>query len=176
MSQIKNIIIHCSDSLWGCARVIRSWHLEKGWSDIGYHFVIQNGAPTRSHLMVERRIHALDGQVECGRYLDDDTFLSDIEKGAHALGYNANSIGICLIGVKDFTSRQMTSLYQLLYDLTRHYQIPADQILGHCETAQAGGKTCPNLNMAKVRSDFACWERLQAGAMKNEMILGGEQP
>lgn len=166
MRQIQNIIIHCSDSLWGCARVIRSWHLERGWSDIGYHFVIQNGYPTSSHLKNARHIHSLDGSVECGRYLDDDTFLFDIEKGAHALGYNANSIGICLIGVKHFTSRQMTSLYQLLYDLTRHYQISAGNILGHCETAQANGKTCPNLNMGRVRSDFACWERLQAGKEK----------
>lgn len=163
MRQIQNIIIHCSDSLWGCAREIRAWHLQRGWSDIGYHFVIQNGFPTFSHLKNKQPIHALDGAVECGRFLDDDTFLADVEIGAHALGYNANSIGICLIGIKDFTSRQMTSLYQLLYDLTRHHQIPAASILGHCETAQANGKTCPNLNMVKLRSDFECWERLQAG-------------
>ncbi|GFP28973.1 hypothetical protein HKBW3S33_02389, partial [Candidatus Hakubella thermalkaliphila] len=78
-----NIIIHCSDSEWGCAREIRKWHLERGWKDIGYHFVILNGK-------VLPRLHlpAIDGSIECGRILNETLTVETDEVGSHALGYN----------------------------------------------------------------------------------------
>lgn len=155
MRQIDNIIVHCSDSLWGCAREIRQWHLARGFADIGYHFVILNGVPTFNHEKNMHRVPSLDGSIECGRYLDDDGFISDVEVGAHTLGYNDHSVGVCLIGVHDFTAKQMETLQRLLSDLSIAYHVPAENILGHCETAsgKAEGKTCPNLDMQKVR-DF----------------------
>ena len=53
---ISEIIIHCSATKAGRefhADDIRRWHLQRGFADIGYHFVI-----------------ALDGTVEPGRPLD----------------------------------------------------------------------------------------------------------
>ncbi len=154
MRKIENLIVHCSDSLWGCAREIRKWHLARGWSDIGYHFVILNGRPTFAHEEHATVIPTLDGSVEVGRYLDDDSFISDVEVGAHALGYNDKSIGVCLIGKTEFTLRQITSLDRLLWDLCMLYHVPFDAIIGHYETAsgKAEGKTCPNLDMDVVRN------------------------
>ena len=43
MREIKKIIIHCSDSEFGDAALIDKWHKERGWTGIGYHYVILNG-------------------------------------------------------------------------------------------------------------------------------------
>jgi N-acetyl-anhydromuramyl-L-alanine amidase AmpD len=55
------------------AEEIREWHLQKEWDDIGYHYVIRR-----------------DGKLERGRSLE--------YQGAHVLGHNHESIGICLVG------------------------------------------------------------------------------
>ena len=76
MRRIDEIIIHCSDSPEGRndkAEDIRKWHKQRGFSDIGYHFVID-----------------LDGTIEPGRPIE--------QTGAHCTGHNRNSIGICYIG------------------------------------------------------------------------------
>ncbi len=164
MRKISNIVLHCSDSAWGCSREIRGWHIKRGFSDIGYHFVVLNALPTFNHQKNMHRLPALDGAIECGRYLDDDGFISDVEAGAHALGYNGSSIGICLIGVMEFTTNQIFSLHRLLADLTTLYHVAPEKILGHCETksGQSEGKTCPNLNMKKLRDDLATWKKVEA--------------
>lgn len=59
---------------------IRRWHKQRGFRDVGYHYIIR-----------------LNGKIEHGRPLD--------EWGAHAKGYNSNSIGICYIGGTDGTGR-----------------------------------------------------------------------
>ena len=44
MRKIRKIIIHCSATPEGKdidAEEIRQWHLDKGWRDIGYHYVIK---------------------------------------------------------------------------------------------------------------------------------------
>lgn len=76
MRRIDKIILHCSDSPEGRndkAEDIRKWHKKRGFSDIGYHYVID-----------------LDGTVEKGRPIE--------QAGAHCTGHNRNSIGICYIG------------------------------------------------------------------------------
>lgn len=124
MRQITEIIIHCADTPAGRddrADDIRRWHkTERGWSDIGYHYVID-----------------IDGTIEAGR---------DIEKaGAHCAGHNANSIGICYVGGKLFnkpadtrTDAQKASLLLLLKYLRQRY--PKAKIYGHRDFAQ---KACP---------------------------------
>ena len=70
----RRVIVHHSASPDVPAAVIHGWHLAKGWSGIGYHFVIR-----------------ADGAVEAGR--PSHTI------GAHAgPGVNPDSIGICLTG------------------------------------------------------------------------------
>ena len=150
MKKIDNIIIHNSDSGWGTANVIRGWHKERGWTDIGYHFVILNGRP-----MSGTYFPFLDGSVETGRPLDGDGFISAKEVGAHALGYNDKSIGICLIGVRDFTPLQRQRLIAVVSQLMTGFGIPLQNVLGHYETERANGKTCPNIDMNALRRDIA---------------------
>ena len=76
MRKINKIIIHCSATREGRnydVAEIRRWHLKRGWSDIGYHYLIH-----------------LDGKIEEGRPIE--------RMGAHTTGQNRNSIGICYVG------------------------------------------------------------------------------
>lgn len=132
------IIIHCSASNWGNQNEIDKWHKQRGWSECGYHLVINNGK-IKPNLYIE----ALNGSIEVGR---------DINKtGAHTIGYNKNSIGICLIGNNDFTKEQIFNLVDLIVDLMKKYNIPLENVLGHYETPKANGKTCPNIDMHILR-------------------------
>lgn len=144
--RLANIIVHCSDSTWGSAAEIRRWHLQNGWKDIGYHYVISNGL-----LMLDHRLETMDGSIEAGRPLDGDPFIEDFEIGAHALGYNDSSIGVCLIGKTSFTARQIGSLLRLLDNLRTTFSVENGAVLGHYETPLSKGKTCPNIDMAHVR-------------------------
>jgi N-acetylmuramoyl-L-alanine amidase len=105
MKKIENIIVHISDSFFGCAREIRNWHLLKGWKDIGYHLVILNG-----QVFPDLNIPCLMGSIELGRPLNGDDFLAGNEIGAHALGFNDRSIGICGIGKGKWHPSQVASL------------------------------------------------------------------
>jgi len=70
------IILHCSATTADPkidVDTIRRWHVKgRGWSDIGYHFVILT-----------------DGRIQRGRPLN--------RNGAHTKGYNQN-IGVCYVG------------------------------------------------------------------------------
>jgi len=154
MRRIALIVIHCSDSAFGNAALIRRWHTNpppkgNGWSDIGYHFVVLNGQRSLNASFDT----AADGLVEPGRPLE--------RIGSHVTGHNAQSIGVCLIGgrsrngqsVKEtwITEKQKAALFTLLDDLTARY--PDARIVGHCELNP--GKTCPNLNMNTLRACYA---------------------
>ena len=105
-----NVIVHCSDSSFGNAALITKWHVvERGFTTIGYHYVILNGwlSPVKRHSY-------FNGHIETGRPLDDDEDMELDERGAHAFGYN-NSVGICLIGLSgNFTEAQLTGLSHLI--------------------------------------------------------------
>jgi N-acetylmuramoyl-L-alanine amidase len=87
MRLIDTIIGHCSftpPKMDIGAAEIRGWHVdENGWLDIGYAYVIRR-----------------NGIIELGRDLDNDGDV-DEEIGAHARGFNAHSIGICVVGGMD---------------------------------------------------------------------------
>jgi len=152
MRPITNIVIHCSASAFGNTNIIRKWHTEppRGWKDIGYHFIILNGNVDPDNNI---DFYTLDGMIECGRQLNDDGFIDDVELGAHALGYNASSVGICLIGDKAFSPDQFNALQRLVKELMQKWNLPKEAILGHCETdfGKAQGKTCPNFDMNWLR-------------------------
>jgi N-acetylmuramoyl-L-alanine amidase len=81
MRDLNRVILHCSATPEGrevSVETIREWHTDppprgRGWSDIGYHYVIH-----------------LNGKIELGRPIE--------VQGAHTSGENEDSIGICYIG------------------------------------------------------------------------------
>jgi hypothetical protein len=117
------VIIHCSDSIWGNAAIIAKWHTlpkpnGRGWSNIGYHYVILNGK-----ISPKAFNGYFDGHIETGRPLDDDNLLEVFEYGAHVKGLNRESIGICLIGESgNFTKKQIGSLEQMFTKLRQQFE------------------------------------------------------
>jgi len=85
---ISKAVIHHTASRDVSVQEIDSWHRERGWDCIGYHFVIRK-----------------DGTIEKGRSLSLN--------GAHALGRN-HFVGIALTGYNVFTKEQLNSLIRLL--------------------------------------------------------------
>lgn len=157
----KQIFIHCSDSDYGCAMVINKWHLARGWSGgIGYHFVIDNGKPYEG---MQSGWGVLNGSIEAGRHLNDDTKITPDEEGAHVYGFNSSSIGICMIGKTSFSEPQFIKLRFLVSELCTKLIIPPTEVYGHCEAGKvdpkfATTKTCPNFNVSDFR--LFCQDKL----------------
>lgn len=133
---IKELIVHCSATPEGkdfTVSQIREWHLQRGFSDIGYHYVIYR-----------------DGSIHIGR---DESVI-----GAHCTGHNTNSIGVCYIGgvatdgktPKDTrTAEQKQSLVKLLKELKIKY--PQASIHGHRDFSS---KACPSFDATKEYSSL----------------------
>jgi len=144
MRNIDKIIIHCSDSDFGDAAVIHEWHLQRGFSKIGYHYVITNCYKTYKSLKDRTPDIINDGTIEYGRSVG--------EVGAHCMGENANSLGICLAGVNTFTAAQLKTLFKLLKNLCNEYSLSVENIYGHYEFSSK--KSCPNMDMDFIRDQF----------------------
>ena len=133
---IKELIVHCSATPEGkdySVDTIRQWHLQRGFSDIGYHYVVYR-----------------DGSIHVGR---DESII-----GAHCTGHNTNSIGVCYIGgcasdgktPKDTrTTEQKQSLVKLLKELKTKY--PQASIHSHKDFAN---KACPSFDATKEYSSI----------------------
>ena len=131
MRKIDTIIIHCSATAEGKSFTVADidrWHRQRGFAQIGYHYVIY-----------------LDGSVHKGRPIE--------LVGAHCQGHNTHSIGICYIGglaadnktPKDTrTSAQKQSLLALLKELRAKF--PSAKIHGHRDYA---AKACPSFDATK---------------------------
>lgn len=162
------IIVHCSDSAWGTEKDINDWHVQRGFTEIGYNWVILNQYPTYTSLKANKPVIENDGKLVGGRDLDKDGD-HDEEDGAHCLGYNKISLGVCLIGDRrkdgtlTFTRAQYDALVNFLVEKCKKYGIPSDKVLGHRETKSGHdeGKTCPELDMGAVRDELR--ERLSDG-------------
>lgn len=129
MRKIDKIIIHCTGTETGTLESVRRFHMEeRGWKDIGYHYFIE-----------------LDGTLRKGR--------SDWSVGAHCTGVNSTSIGVCMVGVKNFSDNQLKTLRELLIELMRKYSLGVESITGHYEwpSAKAQKKTCPNMTTKQLR-------------------------
>lgn len=134
--RIDKIIVHCSATPEGenyTVEQIRQMHLQRGFSDIGYHWYIDR-----------------DGNIFKGR--------SESISGAHTIGQNSHSIGVCYCGgcpprsVKNWdkqgkdtrTPAQKAAILKLLRELKGRY--PNTTIHGHREFAN---KACPSFDAAK---------------------------
>lgn len=129
MRKIDKIIIHCSATPAGrdvTIDEIRSWHIARGFNDIGYHYVID-----------------LQGRTLPGR--------SEAIAGAHCLNQNSHSIGVCYVGGLDAYGRpadtrtpsQKEALIRLVAALRMRY--PEASVHGHREYA---AKACPCFDAA----------------------------
>lgn len=152
MNKWNRIIVHHSASSFGTGPCIDAWHRSRRWSGIGYHYVILNGVVTIDDFRKDRRFDFLDGSIDTGRPLDGDEWVERNEIGAHALGYNKDSIGVCLIHRSGpFTPKQISSLIEVLNHLSVKFSIPPERIVGHCEV-DSKKPVCPGLDMDAVRA------------------------
>lgn len=139
--RIDKIILHCSATPEGenfTVDQIRQVHLQRGFTDIGYHWYID-----------------LNGIIHKGR--------DESKIGAHTRGQNAHSIGVCYAGGcpprsvsgwnkmnKDTrTPAQKAALLKLLKEIKGRY--PTATIHGHREFAN---KPCPCFDAAKEYADL----------------------
>ena len=129
MKEINKVIVHCTATPEGrhtTVEDVRRWHLDRGWSDIGYHYLIY-----------------LDGTVHEGRPLEI--------QGAHCRGQNKNSIGIAYVGGIDkvnFKPKDTRTEEQkeALVDMLEFFKIahtPEAVIYGHRDFAS---KACPSFD------------------------------
>ena len=125
---------HPTDGVWlgpinpqGTARRVR---YGRGWRNGGYQYTIQP-----------------DGTIEFIRAED--------EEGAHAIGFNNHSIGICLLAADgNFKVPQLEALVRLVRSLQLKYRIPTDRVWGHKDVltgSQVGKKTCPDFDIWFLR-------------------------
>ena len=139
MRPLNEIIVHCSATRpsWMADRPvtdkvseIRRWHVQdRKWRDIGYHYVVDR-----------------NGDVGLGRPLS--------QTGAHTVGKNAGTVGICLVGghgssatdsfSTNFTPEQDEALRALISQLRKNYP-SIKKVSGHNNYA---AKACPGFRVA----------------------------
>ena len=144
MRLINCIVIHCTatpNGRWTTVADIDRWHMQRGFRRepvprnafnpalmaIGYHHVIY-----------------ANGAIATGR--------SHAEVGAHAIGHNANSLGLALVGTDKFSAAQWVALRELIQALTqprgsRPAMYPEARIVGHRDLPNVN-KLCPGFSVA----------------------------
>jgi len=141
------IVVHHTASDVGNLAYFRDLHQrERGWPDIAYHFLINNGTAGTAA-----------GQIE-------ESDLWKRREGNYSTKvHTVNEFGIAIVLVGNFEKHrvpelQMESLLHLLLRLKREYGIPLDHIVGHRELWNTA---CPGkyLNMADVRRRLAEMEK-----------------
>lgn len=139
MRHLDTIFVHCTDTRpdwWADRRAedkvneVRRWHKERGWSDVGYHYLIDR-----------------DGTVVEGRPIE--------RTGAHVKGHNKGSVGISLFGGhggsqddlfdEHFTPEQDRALRKLIAQLRMEYP-SITKVRGHNEVSP---KMCPCFTVSK---------------------------
>lgn len=143
------LVVHCADTPATMdigAEKIREWHVnERGWLDIGYHYVIRR-----------------DGTIENGR--------PPWAVGAGVAGYNGNSLHVCLVGgdagpgrrdEHNFSAEQMAAL-ALLLGMLKKYVAPSAKILGHRDFPNVA-KSCPSFDVRKWLGEPSVSVALAAG-------------
>lgn len=130
------IVLHCSGVMPNVHQdisVVDNYHRSKGWKGVGYHFYVRR-----------------DGTVEIGRRLE--------EIGAHCVGHNKYSIGICYEGglnsaaqAEDTrTPQQVRELRKLVERM--HAYFPNAIIVGHHDLNPT--KPCPCFDVVGEYADL----------------------
>lgn len=97
-------------------------YFQEPWRDVGYHFLVEK-VKNKTFIIV-------------GRPLTDS--------GAHCLGKNNTSIGVCFVGNydKNIPDNEMVDVAatRIIAPLCKILDIPVENIKGHCVYSQ---KSCP---------------------------------
>ena len=130
---ISKIILHCTATPEGrdfSVEQVRQWHLARGFSDIGYHYLVGR-----------------DGTIYAGR--------PESVVGAHCKGQNTCSIGVSYVGGEEAdgshrpkdtrTPAQKKALRELVASLQKKY--PGATVHGHYEFAN---KACPSFKICDL--------------------------
>lgn len=115
--KVSKVYLHCSASdnpKHDDVSVIKKWHLERGFNDVGYHYFIK-----------------ADGTIQTGRWIEQIPAAQE--------GHNQGSIAICCHGLSKFTDEQRKSLKALCDEINELYQGNIS-FHGHCEVST---KSCP---------------------------------
>ena len=159
LDEVKKIIIHHTAGSGGeSVEDIHAYHQRQGWAGIGYHYFIDHS-----------------GIVFIGR--------PAWAKGAHAYGFNSDSLGVCLAGNFSDTVPflgQLRSLIYLTADICASSWIDIDAVFGHGYIPGGEHDTaCPGSNlmalMPLIRDRVAAilrseeFERLSAVAAVSEI-------
>ncbi len=117
----NRVIVHHSASSDVAAKTIHSWHLNQGWSGIGYHFVIRR-----------------NGNIERGREL------SAIGSHSGPKG-NGDSVGVCLTGNFEIDKPTAAQINSLVWLITRYLEprYGSLQVVGHSDVMATA---CPGKN------------------------------
>ena len=120
---ITQLVVHHSASRRNVTlEVIRAWHLKKGWSDIGYHYVIGE-----------------DGEPRVARPIG--------HAGAHCRKHNNYTVGVCVTGDNTVPGRHWLPIQvEGLMGLYRSLRLvwPEMTAVGHKDLAAT---ECPGVDI-----------------------------
>lgn len=118
-NRTDEIILHHAEAKSASVEEVNRWHLERGWTGIGYHFYIRK-----------------DGRIYRGR--------PECAVGAHAQGHNSRSVGICCEGSymsETMPKAQFDALVGLVREEMAKY--PGAKVLRHRDV---NSTDCPGVN------------------------------
>jgi N-acetylmuramoyl-L-alanine amidase len=156
--KIHTIVIHYSatypDQDIG-VKEIRQWHTERGFRDVGYHWIIRR-----------------DGTLEEGR--------PEGTPGAHVRGHNSGTIGICWVGgldrvsgpnvgVWNLTAAQEDALVRLIADIQKRWP-DAKRVIGHKDLVPT---ECPGLPRGGVAEWWAKHGGKERTLAETRTVRGG---
>lgn len=130
----KMVILHHAEAKICSIEDVHRWHLENGWSGCGYHYFVRK-----------------NGIIYIGR--------SEKAVGAHCLGYNSVSIGICAEGnfeCEDMGQEQYNSILGLTRCMFSKYGI--SKVYGHKElySTDCPGKNFPLDRIKREAAGSSC--------------------
>lgn len=117
----RKIVLHHAAATTADAKTIHKWHLNNGWSGIGYHFAVLK-----------------NGTIERGRPIKSI--------GAHCTGQNSDSIGICFEGnfeKETMSDKQVKAGQELLSYLYKTYNLTKSNVKRHKDLMST---SCPGKN------------------------------
>lgn len=147
---IRHAILHCAaindgqfDGMSGeqIKQVIKGWHIERGFNDIGYHYIVL----PRGHVTIGRSLTRV---------------------GAHTVGLNTSSLGVLLVETRKIIKVAQYGDYftplqkQAVTEILRHHGIT--KVTGHNDHAP---RLCPGFKVDQtdfLPSDANCWQKIGA--------------